>query len=149
MKQLTAHFTLEEFTHSDTALRTGIKNIPSLQALENLKTVASGLEQVRAILGKPIFVTSGYRSPTLNRFIGGSTTSAHCLGYAVDFKCPQFGTPDAITRAIKDSGIKADQVICEGGVSGWVHISFAPSMRRQTLTAVFDKNGKAHYTNFV
>ena len=146
MKQLTAHFTLEEFTHSDTALRTGIKNIPSLQVLENLKTVANGLEQVRAILGKPIFITSGYRSPTLNRFIGGSTTSAHCLGYAVDFKCPQFGSPDAITRAIKDSGIKADQVICEGF---WVHISFDPKMRGQYLNALFDNKGKASYREFV
>lgn len=149
MKQITAHFTLEEFTHSDTALRTGIANVPSPQVLNNLKIVADGLEQVRAILGKPVFITSGYRAPTLNRFIGGSATSAHCLGFAVDFKCPQFGNPDAITRAIKASGLKYDQLICEGGITGWTHLSFDPKMRQQTLNALFDNKGKASYREFV
>jgi hypothetical protein len=147
--KLTENFYLAEFINSDTALRLGIKNNPSPTILGNLKVVAEGMEKIRALLGYPIFITSGYRSPTLNRAIGGSTTSAHCLGYAVDFKCLKFGSPDAVVRKIKASGIKYDQLICEGGAIGWTHISFAPAMRQQTLNALFDNKGKATYREFV
>ena len=146
---LTKHFTLSEMTASSTALRTGIKNIPSPTVIVNLKLLADGLEQVRSLLNSPITITSGYRSPTLNRFIGGSVSSAHCLGYSADFKCAGFGTPDDIVRAIKSSGIKYDQLICEGGITGWVHISFDPKLRQQTLNALFDSKGKATYREFV
>jgi hypothetical protein len=144
--KLTENFYLGEFTQSDTALRLGIKNIPSPHVMGNLKVLAEGLEQVRALLGHPITISSGYRSPTLNRAIGGSESSAHCLGYAADFKCWRFGTPDDIVRKIKASGIKVDQCICEGT---WVHISFAPAMRQQFLRALFDNKGKATYREFV
>jgi len=144
--KLSEHFTLAELTQSSTALRTGIKNIPSPQAIANLKVLAEGLEQVRSLLNAPIFITSGYRSPTLNRFIGGSQSSAHCLGFAADFKCPQFGAPVDIVAAIKASRIKYDQCINEGF---WVHLSFAPELRQQTLSALFDNKGKASYRPFV
>jgi zinc D-Ala-D-Ala carboxypeptidase len=124
--KLTENFYLAEFINSDTALRLGIKNNPSPTILGNLKVVAEGMEK-----------------------IGGSTTSAHCLGYAVDFKCLKFGSPDAVVRKIKASGIKYDQLICEGGAIGWTHISFAPAMRQQTLNALFDNKGKATYREFV
>jgi len=144
--KLTEHFTLAELTQSSTALRTGIKNIPSPNTIGNLKILCEGLEQIRALLGSPLFITSGYRSPTLNRFIGGSANSAHCLGFAADFKCPQFGDPVDIVAAIKASGIKYDQCINEGF---WVHVSFAPELRQQTLSALFDNKGKASYRPFV
>ena len=144
--KLTEHFTLAELVQSSTALRTGIKNIPSPNTIGNLKILCEGLEQIRALLGSPLFITSGYRSPTLNRFIGGSANSAHCLGFAADFKCPQFGAPVDIVAAIKASGIKYDQCINEGF---WVHVSFAPELRQQTLSALFDNKGKASYRPFV
>jgi zinc D-Ala-D-Ala carboxypeptidase len=144
--KLSDNFYLAEFTQSDTALRLGIKNIPSPSIMGNLKKLADGLEKVRALLGHPITVSSGYRSPTLNRAIGGSENSAHCLGYAADIKCWKFGTPDEIVRKIKDSGIQVDQVIAEGN---WTHISFAPAMRNQYLRALFDNKGKATYREFV
>jgi putative chitinase len=144
--KLSEHFTLAELTQSSTALRVGIQNIPSPHGMANLKVLADGLEQVRSLLQAPIFITSGYRSPTLNRFIGGSKSSAHCLGFAADFKCPQFGAPVDIVAAIKASGIKYDQLINEGF---WVHISFAPELRQQTLSALFDNKGKATYRPFV
>jgi len=147
--KLTEHFTLAELTQSSTALRTGIKNIPSPHTIANLKVLAEGLEQVRSLLNVPIFITSGYRSPTLNRFIGGSQSSAHCLGFAADFKCPQFGDPVQVVRDIKDSNIKYDQLIAEGDKGGWIHISFAPELRQQTLSALFDNKGKATYRPFV
>lgn len=146
MTKLSENFTLEELTYSETAERLGIDNTPSPAVLENLKLTASKMEEVREVLGgEPIFISSGYRGPTLNRFIGGSTNSAHKTGYAVDFKCPGFGTPEQITRCIQLSGIKYDQLIYEGT---WVHISFGPELRQQTLTATF-KNGKASYSTFI
>ena len=145
--KLSEHFTLAEFTQSSTALRTGIKNIPSPNQIGILKQTAEQLEQVRELLGYPIFITSGYRSPTLNRFIGGSVNSAHCLGYAVDFKCPQFGNPIDIVQKIKDSGIKYDQLINEG--NSWVHASFDHRMRQETLNALFDNKGRVKYRPFV
>jgi putative chitinase len=114
--------------------------------MANLKVLAEGLEQVRSLLDSPIFITSGYRSPTLNRFIGGSQSSAHCLGFAADFKCTNL-SPTEIVEKIKASGIKYDQLIWEGGF--WTHISFAPELRQQTLSALFDNKGKASYRPFV
>jgi putative chitinase len=140
-----SHFTIEELCQSDIGERAGIVNIPSPIVLVNLNNLIISLEKVRELLGgKSIHINSGYRSPTLNRFIGGSNTSAHCLGFAADFKCKDFGTPKEITQLIKDSGLKYDQLIYEGT---WVHISIDPKMRQQTLTATF-KDGKASYSEF-
>ncbi|MDP3819207.1 MAG: D-Ala-D-Ala carboxypeptidase family metallohydrolase [Methylotenera sp.] len=147
--QLTEHFSLAEFTQSDYALRNGIANIASPNIIGNLKFNALGMEKVRALLGGPINISSGYRCPALNKAIGGSATSAHCLGFATDFTCRKFGTPEAITIAIKNGGIQYDQLICEGGVMGWVHISFAPNMRQQTLRALFNAKGKVSYRSFI
>lgn len=141
-----SHFTIEELCASESATRLGIKNIPTPNSLINLNNLIVSLEKVRDILGgKSVYINSGYRSPTLNRSIGGSSSSAHCLGYAADFTCKDFGTPKEIVQLIKDSGLKYDQLIYEGT---WVHISFDPNkMRQQTLTATF-KDGKASYSNF-
>lgn len=141
MQKLTDNFYLEEFTQSDTATRKGINNTPNNVVLVNLKILAENMEQVRTLLTNPIFINSGYRSIELNKAIGGVSTSAHCLGYAADFTCRKFGTPDDIVSKIRVSKIKFDQLIEEGT---WVHISFDPRMRQQTLRATFD-NGKATY----
>lgn len=142
--KLSENFTLEELTFSQTATRLGIKNNPSPIVLENLKETAKKLEEVRKLLGTPINVSSGYRSPTLNRAIGGSATSHHTLGFAVDFTSRRFGDVPKIVQAIKNSGIKYDQLIEEFG--SWVHISFHPNMRQQTLKAERVK-GKTVYKN--
>lgn len=109
--QLSEHFTLEEFTASQTAIRRGLNNTPTPQMIEKLKRTAQKMEQVRALLGKPIFINSAYRSPSVNRAIGGAATSQHCKGEAVDFVCPQFGTPKQICQAIIKAGIHFDQLI--------------------------------------
>lgn len=141
--KLTEHFTLEELTFSQTAVRKGIENEPSEAVKRNLKTLAEGLEKVRSILIHPIRISSGYRSFYLNKAIGGSITSAHMDGYAADFTS-NFGSPNEIVRTLKRHGIKCDQCICEGT---WVHISFDPKMRNQFLTATFN-NGVASYSEF-
>ena len=144
--KITPNFYLEEFIQSDYALRHGIKNIPSPNVTQNLQALASGLEHVRDLLKHPISITSGYRCLELNRAIGGSGKSAHMLGYAADFKCYGFGSPEQITQAIKNSEIIYDQLICEGA---WVHISFEPQYRQQTLRALFDERGRATYKAFI
>lgn len=131
---LSPHFTLGEFTESDIATRKGITNAPTPDVLAKLRQTASGMEQVRALLGHPITITSAYRSAALNTAVGGSAKSAHVEGWAVDFKCPAFGSPLEIARAIAASEIfqDVDQLIHEYG--RWVHISFDPRKRGQALT---------------
>lgn len=135
------NFTIRELTRSDTAARLGIDNIPTGAVLQNLAKTSHYMADVRRWLGdKPIYVSSGYRSPELNKHIpGSSNTSAHTLGWAVDFKCPQFGTPLKIAEliAISDVMDDVDQLIHE--YDSWVHISFDPRKRKQLLT--INKNG--------
>lgn len=135
--RLSPHFHLDEFTTSQTAARHGISNAPTAAVIERLKTTAAGLEKVRASLGKPILVSSGYRSPEVNRRVGGSPTSAHLKGWAADFISPGFGSPLAICHAIVEAKVPFDQLIEEGT---WVHISFDPRMRGEVLT----KKGKGY-----
>ena len=129
---LSANFTLEELTRSEVALRKGLDNTPDADTVANLTTLALGLEEVRALLGHPMHINSGYRGPKVNSAVGGSKTSAHMAGYAADFVCPSFGTPQDICHAIMGSTIAYDQLIYEFG--SWVHISFDQKMRQQNLT---------------
>lgn len=134
-RQLTPHFTLEEMTLSQTAAREGIDNKPSPDIVKNLRVTCELLERVRTLLGNvPILVSSGYRSPALNKAVGGSKNSAHMSGFAVDFTAPAFGTPLRIARAVSGSDLMYDQLIHEFGV--WVHLGLsAGAPRRQDLSA--------------
>ena len=148
---MTEHFSLNELTASQEATRHGINNKPSEKVVENLRMLATLLEQVRTLLGdRSIHISSGYRSLALNRHIGSNDTSAHVRGYAADFTCPSFGTPLEVAKKIAGSNLKFDQLILEGvsqskpeGV--WVHISCDPKNRRQLLTARFE-HGHTYYT---
>jgi zinc D-Ala-D-Ala carboxypeptidase len=135
---LSAHFTLAEFTDSQTAARQGIDNTPPADVVERLKRTAQGLEAVRVRLGcAPIVISSGYRSPALNAAIGGSKNSQHMTGEAADFTCPRFGSPRQIVDALADSGVPYDQIALE--FNQWIHISFALRNRRHAL--IIDNNG--------
>lgn len=106
--------------------------MPTVEKAVNIGVTAAYMERVRSILeDNPIQVTSWYRSPLVNKAVKGSTTSDHLQGYAVDFKCPFFGDPYDVAAAIEYSDLMYDQLILE---YGWVHISFAPRMRRESLT---------------
>lgn len=129
---LSEHFTLEEATYSETAVRMGIPNQPSTLQLENMKHAAEQLEKIRALLGKPMHINSWLRLPEVNVAVGGSKISSHMDGWAIDFTCAGFGDPLAVCKAIAASGIKFDQMIHE--FARWTHISFAPEMRGQQLT---------------
>jgi len=138
MSNLSEHFTLEEATFSDTAVRQGIPNLPDDKQLENMKIAAEGMEKVRALLGKGIHINSWLRLPAVNVAVGGSKISSHMDGWAIDFTCAGFGDPLAVCKAIEASGIKFDQMIHEYG--RWTHISFAPEMRQQKMTIMKPQN---------
>lgn len=133
--RLSKHFTLAELTRSATANASGIDNSPGVRHLANLHHLAETLEHVRALLGNnPIIISSGYRSPDLNRLVGGSDTSSHSQGLAADFTCPRFGSVIEICEAIRDSNIQFDQLIYEQGSTEWVHLGIDPRMRRQVMS---------------
>ena len=142
MTPLSQNFTLEDFTHSDVAVRKGIDNTPNAEALANLAELALTLEKVRDLLGVPIHINSGYRGPKVNAAVGGSSTSAHMTGQAVDFTAPAFGTPQGIAIEIAASDIAFDQLIVEFG--SWCHLGIRGDMRHQLLTAS-RVDGKTHY----
>ena len=139
---MSKYFTLAEMTYSDAAIRHDIDNMPTGKTLENLKYTMLKMDEVRDFLKKPIHVSSGYRGISVNAIIGGSNTSAHTLGYAVDFTAKDFGGPLVVCEALIKSGLIFDQIIWE--FDSWTHISFDPKARKQVLTAV-KQNGKTVY----
>ena len=146
MTYLTPHFTLEELYASETADRHGIDNTPPEDIRDNLRLLALALEEVRTLLGgKPIHVTSAYRSPEVNRLVGSKPTSDHVLGLAADFVCPSFGHPDYVVRAIMASPIPYKQVIRE--FDRWTHFAIpkkGEEAKKQAL--IIDRQGTRPFT---
>lgn len=131
--KLSEHFSLDEMTLSETAARKGLDNTPDKETIENLRKLAALLEQVRALVGKPIMVSSGYRSPEVNKAVGGSKTSAHVKGLAADINVPSV-KPAALAAIIKTSDIKFDQLILE--FDRWVHIGLRDGSPRMELLTI-------------
>jgi hypothetical protein len=132
--KLSEHFSLAEMTFSATAARKGIANVAPPEIVDQLILTADRMEGVRALLGnKPIRVLSGYRSPAVNKAVGGSATSAHRTGHAVDFICPEFGTPAEVAAHLAKHLTSYDQIIQE--FDSWIHVGFGPGQRMQKLTA--------------
>jgi len=145
--RLSKNFTLSEFTRSETAARKGIDNIPSKGDIENIeRLVRKILQPMRSALG-PIRITSGYRSPDLNRAIGGSLKSQHCNGEAADIQIFKGGVMN--NRRLYDyiigQNIEFDQMINEFDFS-WIHISLKrDNNRRNILEAYRDSEGDTAY----
>ncbi|MFZ2972228.1 MAG: D-Ala-D-Ala carboxypeptidase family metallohydrolase [Ferribacterium limneticum] len=135
--KLSKYFTLDELTFSQTAARIGIDNTPSMEMANQLGLTAYHMDKVRELLGHPVIVSSGYRSPELNAAVRGSATSSHVRGEAVDFTCPGYGSVREVFDAIRESDICFDQLIVEFG--RWVHIGFDARMRGQCLA--YNGNG--------
>ena len=141
---LSPHFTLEEMTRSEYALRRGWPNDPEEKEIANLKRLAVLLEQVRSEVNKPIVVTSGYRSPNVNSAIGGQKTSQHMFGCAADIRAVGL-SPDDLMLSIVGSDIKYDQLIKE--FDSWVHISVPndPNGKPRMQCLIIDKSGTRPY----
>lgn len=129
---LTPNFSLEQLVFSETAERERIDNTPTAEVLMNLRLLAQGLEQVRALTGFALEISSGYRCAELNLRVGGAAGSQHTRGEAADFTCAEFGPPLEIIQAIRSSAIEFDQCILE--YAQWVHISFSAAPRGRVLT---------------
>lgn len=138
--QLSSHFTLESMVASPIAARRGIDNTPSSLVIAQLTATCAQMEKVRALLGnKPIYVSSGYRCAELNLAVGGAPTSAHVSGNAVDFTCPDFGTPFEVATFLASTDLRFDQLIYE--YVDWVHLSFDARLRNQRLTIINGSQG--------
>ena len=139
-QRLSPNFQLKEFITSQTAARKGIDNTPPDSVVYHLRVVASWLEMARKILGHPITISSGYRSPALNKAVGGARNSAHLSGFAADFECPGFGSPEAVFRRLILAGLPCDQLILEFPPEGWVHVGLSIGPGRQQHL-IIDSNG--------
>jgi uncharacterized protein YcbK (DUF882 family) len=138
--KLSEHFTLEELTRSEVAERKGLDNTPNAVEVANLVRLAGLLEEVRALLNKPILLNSGFRSKAVNDSVGSKDTSQHRIGCAADIRVPGM-TPKEVVEACIAANIGYDQIIEEFG--SWTHISVPDSLarppRKQALT--IDRQG--------
>jgi len=150
--KLSEHLDLSEVIRSESAKRKGISNMPTEAHIANFKLLAEKIFQpIREHFRCPIHISSGYRSKELNAAIGGSATSQHCSGEAIDIDMD--GTPNGVTNRmvfdyIKDN-LEFDQLIYEFGDKenpDWVHVSYESTgkQRKQILRAV-RTNGKTSY----
>ena len=153
--QLSEHLSLAEVTRSETAKRSGVSNQPTEAHIANFKLLAEKVfEPIRTHFGKPIHISSGYRSDALNKAVGGSSSSQHCKGEAVDIDMD--GSAHGITNKMVFDFIKAniefDQMIWEFGTDAnpdWVHVSYSSTgkQRKQILKAV-KKGGATSYVPY-
>lgn len=152
--KLSKNLSLGEFINSQTAKRRGIDNTPSPDHLEAAKILAENVFQpIREHFGVPIYLSSGYRSNALNKAIGGSLTSQHSKGEAIDIDMDHREGPENedIFYYIKDH-VDFDQLIWEFGNDkrpNWVHVSYKKNgpQRGQILKAKKNSTGKTYYEN--
>jgi zinc D-Ala-D-Ala carboxypeptidase len=144
---ITKNFSLRELTYSQTAIKNGIPNIPKdPQVLENLTTLCEKvLEPLREGMNCPIKISSGYRSPELNRLIGGAKASQHNVGEAVDI---DLDDKNAELFAYIVNNLDFDQIIWEFGDDknpDWVHVSYKSAGNRKQLLKAISSGGKTSY----
>lgn len=143
--RLSEYFTLGEFQHSNTAVRMGIKNEMSPGQIANAKALCKNvLDIIRDHYDLAVIISSGFRCEALNKAIGGSSNSQHCVGQAADFTVNGI-TVEQVFNDIKSGkipGLKYDQLIHEGT---WIHISYSPRMRHENLIATFTRGKPTTY----
>lgn len=152
--KVSQNFYMSELIQSSVALRLGIDNTPTPEYQKNLIEATKKLWQpARTLLDKPMLISSGYRSPKLNDAVGGSDSSAHSFGFAIDFTSPSFGNTrkiaEFLVKELKRKNIKFDQLILEfpDSPSSWIHLGYKSQtgqQRGQVLTAK-KIDGKTRY----
>lgn len=149
MTNISKYISYIEATKSNTAIKYNIDNTPNEEQLKAMKLVGTEIfDKVRQHFNKPIGISSFFRSVKLNSKIGGSKTSAHCDGQAIDIDADIFGglTNEDIYNYIKDN-LQFDQLIQEFNFS-WIHVSYVSpeKNRNRCLKATKNSNGKTIYT---
>ena len=148
--KITEHITYHEACHSFTAKRLGISNIPSEYQMWNMVVLATEIfEPLREWVGGPIKINSFFRSPDLNKAIGGSSKSQHCEGRAIDLDDVYGHKTNAEMFEFISKNLDYDQLIWEFGDDNnpdWVHVSYVDNdtNRKRNLRAV-KKDGKTLY----
>ena len=147
---ISEHISYKEGVYSTTALRRGIENTPNNEQLKNMETLAKEVfEPLRLYVGGPIKINSFFRSAELNKAIGGSTTSQHCKGQAMDID-DTFGrmTNAEMYHFIKEH-LDFDQMIWEFGDDdnpNWVHVSYvSPEKNRRKCLKAYKESGRTKY----
>lgn len=126
------YFTIQELSHSDTAVARGIDNYPTAEAIHNLtKLVENVLDPLREKYGKPIRISSGYRSAILNRSVNGAASSQHRVGEAADITVGSKEENRKLFEIIRQE-LPFDQLIDEKDFS-WVHVSFREGRNRKQV----------------
>ena len=142
--QLSKHLSRAEFERSDAAIKHGINNsMNSGQLAKAMALAINCFEPIREYLGKPIRVNSGYRSPAVNKRIGGALTSQHSLGEAIDL---DLHDRDLFEWIIDN--VVFDQLIYEAGndtEAAWFHISYREGRNRKQVLRMIKKGGKSTY----
>ena len=147
--KLTANFSLEELTKSETALRFDLDNEANDEQLANLVALCECvLQPVRDHFGKGVKVNSGLRTPEVTAKVGGSKTSDHCKGMAADIEIPTVANAE-LAQWIAEN-LEYRQVILEfytPGIpdSGWVHVSYNPADNKKQVLTATKQNGKTVY----
>jgi len=149
--KISDHITYAEAIHSQTAKRKGIDNTPNPNQIEAMKVLAEKVfEPLREWVGGPIKVNSFFRSPELNTAIGGSKTSQHCKGQAIDIDDVYgYKTNSDMDYWVKEN-LNFDQMIWEFGTDtqpNWIHISYVSedNNRNRCLKAYKDDMGRTKY----
>jgi len=152
MEKISKHITYKEATKSRTAQKRGIDNTPNEEQLDSMKRIAEKIfEPLREGLGgNPIAITSFFRGKTLNSVIGGSNTSQHVRGEAMDIDADVFGysSNKEIFNYIREN-LTFDQLLWEFGDDNnpaWVHVSLKENHNRGMCLKVTRNNGKTNYT---
>lgn len=144
------HFTLEEFLYSEIAKKRRLKNEPSVEAVENIEELVKNIcDPVRALIGKPITIKSGYRSKFLNSIVGGAENSQHCLGEACDMTC----SDNKYLFYLIKNNFDFDQLIGEdilpNGNFKWIHCSYTKRRKNRREVLIMKKvNGQTVYEKF-
>lgn len=140
--QLSEHFTLAEFTRSETATRKGIPNIPSRYDINRMELLCNKvLEPIHIHIEMPMRITSGFRCKRLNRKVGGSRSSQHCYGMSADFHIDAFSDMNNLFCLIIDLKLPFDQLIHEyldpEAGEGWIHISHRAGNNRHQIKRAY------------
>jgi zinc D-Ala-D-Ala carboxypeptidase len=147
---ISKHISYKEGIHSITAIRKGIDNEPNEEQLANMKLVAEKVfEPLRIFINGPIKVNSFFRSPDLNKAIGGSTKSQHCKGQAIDIEDTYGKATNAEMYWWIKENLDFDQMIWEFGNNDnpdWVHVSYvSPDKNRNRCLKAYREDGKTKY----